>query len=43
MTCAICRFFDVCVAMNTDEACTQDTAHGNREEIFPTLIPIARN
>lgn len=38
MTCAICRFFDVCVSRNTDEACTQDTAHGSRDEILPTLI-----
>ena len=43
MTCAICRFFDVCVVRNTAEACTQDTAHESREYIIPTLMPIARN
>lgn len=28
MTCAICRFYDVCVIRNTLEACTHDNEDG---------------
>lgn len=34
MTCAICRFFDVCVVHNTDEACTQEGNSLQREMVF---------
>lgn len=34
MTCAICRFFDVCVIRNTSEACQTEKGKDIREMIF---------
>lgn len=34
MTCAICRFYDVCLVHNTIEACTHDGEDGKRTWIF---------
>lgn len=34
MTCAICRYFDECLARNTTEACTHDDPHGMKDIII---------
>lgn len=37
MTCAVCRFFDVCVVRNTQEACTHDREYDPDGKIMPKL------
>lgn len=38
MTCAICRFFDVCVVRNTEEACTSDKGKDHRKWVFGEFL-----
>ena len=34
MTCAVCRFYDVCIVRNTEEACTEQEDRRERLDIL---------
>ena len=37
MTCAICRFYDVCIVRNTQEACTHDERLDTNHNVMPNI------